>query len=52
MMAMGVPYTLAHSSVRFSLSRYTTDADVDAVLSCMPAIVDRLRALSPYVKGF
>jgi len=50
MMAMGVPYTLAHSSVRFSLSRYTADADVDAVLSCMPAIVDRLRALSPYVK--
>ncbi len=51
MMAMGVPYTLAHSSVRFSLSRYTSDAEVDAVLSCMPAIVERLRALSPYVKG-
>jgi cysteine desulfurase len=50
MMAMGVPYTLAHSSIRFSLSRYTTDADVDAVLSVMPAIVERLRALSPYVK--
>jgi cysteine desulfurase len=51
MLAMGVPYTLAHSSVRFSLSRYTTDADVDAVLAAMPAIVDRLRALSPYVKN-
>lgn len=51
MLAMGVPYTLAHSSVRFSLSRYTTDADVDAVLAAMPAIVDRLRALSPYVKS-
>ena len=50
MMAMGVPYTLAHSSVRFSLSRYTTDADVDAVLAVMPGIVDRLRKLSPYVK--
>ena len=50
MMAMGVPYTLAHSSIRFSLSRYTTDADVDAVLAVMPAIVDRLRKLSPYVK--
>jgi cysteine desulfurase len=51
MMAMGVPYTLAHSSVRFSLSRYTTDADVDAVLAAMPAIVTRLRSLSPYVKS-
>jgi cysteine desulfurase len=51
MMAMGVPYTLAHSSVRFSLSRYTTDADVDAVLAAMPGIVERLRSLSPYVKN-
>jgi len=50
MMAMGIPYTLAHSSTRFSLSRYTTDADIDAVLSVMPAIVERLRKLSPYVK--
>jgi cysteine desulfurase len=51
MMAMGVPYTLAHSSTRFSLSRYTTDADVDAVLQAMPSIVQKLRALSPYVKN-
>jgi cysteine desulfurase len=50
MMAMGVPYILAHSSTRFSLSRYTTGTDVDAVLSAMPGIVTRLRALSPYVK--
>ena len=51
MMAMGVPYTLAHSSVRFSLSRYNTDADVDAVLAAMPGIVERLRSFSPYVKN-
>jgi cysteine desulfurase len=51
MMAMGVPYTLAHSSVRFSLSRYTTDADIDAVLAAMPGIVERLRSFSPYVKN-
>jgi len=50
MMAMGIPYTLAHSSIRFSLSRYTADADIDAVLEVMPGIVDRLRSLSPYVK--
>jgi cysteine desulfurase len=50
MMAMGIPYTLAHSSIRFSLSRYTADADIDAVLAVMPGIVNRLRSLSPYVK--
>jgi len=50
MMAMGLPYTLAHSSIRFSLSRYTTEDDISAVLAAMPSIVDRLRALSPYIK--
>jgi cysteine desulfurase len=50
MMAMGVPYTLAHSSIRFSLSRYTDDADIDAAIAAMPDIVDRLRSFSPYVK--
>ncbi len=49
MRAMGVPYTLAHSSIRFSLSRYTTEKEIDTVLEEMPQIVDRLRELSPYV---
>ncbi len=47
--AMGVPYTAVHGSIRFSLSRYNTDADVDAVLEAMPGIVEKLRALSPFV---
>lgn len=47
--AMGVPFTAAHGSTRFSLSRYNTEADVDHVLAHMPAIVNRLRALSPFV---
>ncbi len=46
--AMGVPFTWAHGSIRFSLSRYNTDADVDRVLEVMPAIVARLRAISPF----
>ena len=50
MMAMGLPYTLAHSSIRFSLSRYTTEKEIDAVIAAMPPIVERLRALSPYIK--
>lgn len=46
--AMGLPYTTLHGSIRFSLSRYTTDAEIDAVLEVMPGIVERLRALSPF----
>lgn len=48
--AMGVPFTAAHGSIRFSLSRYNTEADVDHVLAQMPRIVERLRRLSPFVK--
>lgn len=46
--AMGLPYTILHGSIRFSLSRYTTDAEIDEVLAVMPGIVERLRALSPF----
>ena len=48
--AMGVPFTAAHGSIRFSLSRYTTDADIDYVLQHMPGIVTKLRAISPFVQ--
>ena len=48
--AMGVPFTAAHGSTRFSLSRYNTEEEIDYVIKEMPAIVDRLRALSPFVK--
>ena len=50
MRAMGIPYTFAHSSTRFSLSRFTTDAEIDTVIREMPGIVSNLRSLSPYVK--
>ncbi len=46
--AMGVPFTAIHGSVRFSLSRYTTDEDIDLVLKKMPGIIKELRELSPY----
>ncbi len=48
--AMGVPFTAAHGSIRFSLSRYNTQEEIDYVVQEMPAIVERLRALSPFVK--
>jgi len=46
--AMGVPFTAIHGSVRFSLSRYTMDKDIDTVLEKMPLIIKALRELSPY----
>ena len=46
--AMGVPYTMAHGSVRFSLSIYNTDEDIDLVIEKLPPIIARLRDMSPY----
>lgn len=47
--AMGVPFTAVHGSIRFSFSRYNTEEEVDYVLSVVPGIIDKLRALSPFV---
>jgi len=47
--AMGVPFTAAHGSIRFSLSRYNTEEEVDYTIEKMPQIVNRLRKLSPFV---
>jgi len=46
--AMGVPFTAAHGSIRFSLSYYTTQEEVDYVLKHMPPIIERLRKISPF----
>ncbi|MHB8068560.1 MAG: cysteine desulfurase NifS [Desulfobaccales bacterium] len=46
--AMGVPFTMAHGSIRFSLSIYNTEKEIAAVIDTMPAIIENLRAMSPY----
>ncbi|MCJ2179130.1 cysteine desulfurase NifS [Novosphingobium album (ex Hu et al. 2023)] len=46
--AMNVPYTAAHGAIRFSFSRENGDADVDRVLEVMPAIIGKLREMSPF----
>ncbi|MEG2140416.1 MAG: cysteine desulfurase NifS [Bilophila sp.] len=46
--AMGVPFTYAHGSIRFSLSRYTTSEEIDLVLRETPTIINNLRAISPF----
>jgi cysteine desulfurase len=48
--AMGVPFSAIHGSVRFSLSRYNTEAEIDKVIEIMPKIIKELRELSPFGK--
>lgn len=50
LMAMGLPHLQAHSSVRFSLGKWTTEEDIDKVLDVLPGIVSKLRAMSPLMK--
>jgi len=49
--AMGVPFTMAHGSIRFSLSVYNTEEEIDLVVEKLPGIIERLRSFSPYWKG-
>jgi len=51
LMAMGLDKNAARASLRFSLMRTATDADVDQVLKVVPEAVERLRALSPVAAG-
>jgi len=51
MKAMGIPYTAAHGTVRFSISRYNTMAEIEQVIQAVPPIIAQLRKLSPYWSG-
>ena len=46
--AMGVPFTAAHGSIRFSLSTYNTEEEIDFIIEKLPPIIKRLRELSPF----
>jgi cysteine desulfurase len=50
--AMGVPFTCAHGSIRFSLSRFTTDAEIELVIRELPPIIRHLREMSPFGREF
>jgi len=50
--AMGVPFTCAHGSIRFSLSRFTSDDEIDAIIRELPPVIHRLRELSPFGREF
>ena len=49
--AMGIPFTFVQGSIRFSLSRYNTEKDVDYIIKTLPPIIERLREISPYGKS-
>ena len=46
--AMNVPFTAIHGSIRFSLSRYTTEREIDYVLDVLPGIIEKISSISPY----
>jgi cysteine desulfurase len=50
--AMGVPFTCAHGSIRFSLSRFTTDEEIDTIIRELPPVIQRLREMSPFGREF
>src|SRR5205814_7402055 len=45
--AMNIDPRVAHGAIRFSLSRYTTDAEIDRALAVLPAAIERLRSVLP-----
>ncbi len=46
--AMNVPYSTAQGAIRFSLSRYTTAAEIDQTLEVLPSVISKLVEMSPY----
>ncbi|MGD8979515.1 MAG: cysteine desulfurase NifS [candidate division WOR-3 bacterium] len=50
LLAMGLPHDMAHGSLRFSLGKFTTEPEIDKVISVLPGIVKKLRAMSPLYK--
>jgi len=51
LVAIGVPLSMAHGSLRISTGRQTTSADIDRLLNVLPRVVRDLRALSPFKVG-
>jgi cysteine desulfurase len=50
--AMGVPFTAAHGSIRFSLSVYNTKEEMDYIIEHLPPIIQRLRDISPFWRDY
>lgn len=48
--AMNVPFTAIHGSIRWSLSRFTTEDEIDYVIEKLPGIIEKVTSISPYQK--
>jgi cysteine desulfurase len=48
--AMGVPFTAAHGSIRFSLGIYNTEEEIDFIVEKLPPVIENLRNMSPFWK--
>ena len=48
LMAMQTPFSYAHGSVRFSLSKFTTEDEIDYTLKVVPQVIQKLREMSPF----
>lgn len=51
LLAIGLPHEIAHGSLRFTLGKYTTEAEIDYVLEHLPKIIEKLRKMSPLYPG-
>ncbi|MCX6012734.1 MAG: cysteine desulfurase NifS [Chloroflexi bacterium] len=51
LLAMGLPPEQAHGSLRFTLGKWTTEEDINRVFDVLPKVVNRLRAMSPFLKS-
>jgi cysteine desulfurase len=49
--AMNVPYTAAQGSIRFSLGRYNTEADIDRTIEVLPGIIQKLVEMSAHAEA-
>ena len=50
--AMGVPFTAAHGTIRFSLSTYNSEDEINFIVEQLPPIIERLRKMSPFWQKF
>jgi cysteine desulfurase len=51
LLAMGIPAAQSHSSLRFTMGKWTTEEEIDRVLEILPRVVSKLRSISPLFKG-
>ena len=50
LLAMGIPHEQSHSSLRFTIGKWTTEEDISRVLEVLPKVVAKLRSISPLFK--